>query len=152
MSAVEWNESLTVGIPSIDAQHRTWIERLNAVSRAVANREGPAAVGETLGFLVDYTERHFASEEQAMAESAYPGIDIHRRRHQELRDTLNDLVRDYREEGATDPLAEALNTFLGNWLARHIRDVDRGMASHLLAKGVIPRDQAAAKSPERSPP
>ena len=44
-----------------------------------------------------------------MAAAGYPASKDHQAKHQELRDTLENLVRDFEEEGATHLLAEAVD-------------------------------------------
>jgi hemerythrin len=42
---------------------------------------------------------------------------------------------DFYEEGATRPLAESINTFLFNWLTKHIKGLDRQFAEYRMDKG-----------------
>ena len=142
MEQLQWNDSLSIGVKLIDEQHKTWIERYNALASAVETRQGPREIAETLNFLVDYTAFHFDTEEQHMAASNYPGLDEHRARHEELRATLGRLVDDFQEEGATHILADFLQTFLGNWLVDHIRSVDIRFGTHLKDKGIELADDA----------
>ncbi len=128
---IEWNDSLAVGVDLIDEQHRTWIDRFNSVAKAIEARHGAEQVSKTLGFLVDYTEEHFRAEEARMAETDYPDQTAHRAKHDELRKTLDGLVQDFREDGPTEELAVAVDTFLGNWLVKHIRDVDMQLGAFL---------------------
>ena len=134
MQTIEWNETLSVGVDLIDEQHRMWIERFNNVAHAIAERHGAETVSNTLGFLVDYTEEHFATEEARMAEMQYPDAASHKAKHDELRKTLDDLVQDFREDGPTEELAIAVDTFLGNWLLTHIREVDSMLGAFLVAQ------------------
>jgi hemerythrin-like metal-binding protein len=66
-----------------------------------------------------------------MGESGYAGLQEHKAKHNELRATLAGLVKDFEEEGATSKLAEAVDTFLGNWLINHIREVDMKFGAHV---------------------
>lgn len=136
MCKVVWDESLSVGIELIDGQHQKWIGHLNDVSAALASQEGPSRIVKTLGFLSDYTEYHFSTEEKQMVAHAYPGLEAHRAKHAELKQTLANLVQDFEEDGATQVLATAVDTFLGNWLIRHIREVDQAFGAFLQEKGI----------------
>ncbi len=115
----------------IDEQHQTWISRYNSVLDAIEERHGAEIVSKILGFLVDYTETHFAAEEARMEETDYPDQAEHKAKHKELLETLDGLVQDFREDGPTEVLAEAVDTFLGNWLVKHIRDVDMKLGAFL---------------------
>ena len=75
-----------------------------------------------------------------MAASGYPGRDDHITAHTELRSTLANLVEDFEEDGATHSLAEAIDTFLGNWLINHIRSVDTLLGAYMKEEGLNPRD------------
>lgn len=131
MKKIAWSQDLSVGVAEIDEQHQLWIQRLNDVAAAIAANLGPVQTAKTLAFLVDYTKLHFATEEKLMAERGYPGLPAQRAQHQELTATLQDLLRDFEEEGATQKLAETVNTFLGNWLLKHIREEDLKLGTFL---------------------
>ncbi|MBN2242047.1 MAG: hemerythrin family protein [Acidobacteria bacterium] len=131
MYTIEWESRLSVGIDKIDAQHRQWIEYFNRASRAVAAQQSREQVSKTLEFLLDYTEMHFSTEEKFMQDSRYPGYAEHRKKHDALRATLKNLVADYQDEGATQDLSEAIETLIGNWLVRHICDVDQKFGAYL---------------------
>jgi len=136
MEQLKWDDSLSIGAELIDQQHKTWIEHYNKLTAAVEAQQGPREIAETLGFLVDYTAFHFSAEEQHMIDSQYPGLEDHQAKHDELNDTLGNLIEDFREEGATHILADFLKTFLGNWLVNHIRTVDMEFGKHLKAQGI----------------
>lgn len=134
VQTIVWDESLSVGVAKMDAQHQIWIERFNKVMEAVSERRGATEISKTLGFLVDYTEEHFGLEEARMAETAYPDVDAHKDRHNEIRLTLDGIVEDFREDGPTEELAGDVETFLGNWLIKHIREVDMKLGAFLAAQ------------------
>ena len=124
MKKIQWQDNLSVGIELIDNQHKQWIEYYNKTVEAIASGQSHSQITKTLGFLIDYTEVHFSSEEKYMSERNYAGLGAHRAKHAELRTTLADLVKDFEEEGITHNLGDALETFLGNWLIKHIREFD----------------------------
>ncbi|HOZ47498.1 MAG TPA: bacteriohemerythrin [Candidatus Hydrogenedentes bacterium] len=136
MGKVQWDSRLSVGIDLIDRQHQTWIDRLNNVQSAIESHQGLSHVGDMLGFLVDYTQFHFATEEKHMTALAYPDLVAHKAKHDELRETLDTLVKDFQKDGVTHPIAEAVNTLLATWLTNPIRDVDQAFGAFLKEKGV----------------
>ncbi len=131
MQKIEWNDNLRVGIQDIDRQHGNWIRLYNDVVDAVAEKHDQEQVVKVLGFLLDYTEEHFAAEEATMQAHGYPALAEHRLKHDELRKTVNDLVRDFRDEGVSRQLTDAVETLLGNWLVNHIQDVDKAFADYV---------------------
>lgn len=136
MSKLQWTDNLSVGIDLIDSQHKQWIDRFNRAAEAVAEKLGMTQVASTLDFLVDYTEVHFSTEEKHMTANQYDGLAEHKAKHDELRATLADLVRDFKEEGVSQSLVDALDTMLGAWLVQHIQDVDQKFGAFVKAEGI----------------
>ncbi len=141
MEKLAWNETLSVGIALIDQQHKTWIDRFNTLAAAIAEHGAQQQISVTLGFLIEYTHFHFATEEKLMASHSYPWLTEHLQKHDELRGTLTDLVQDFEEDGPTRILADAINTFLGNWLINHIQQVDRKFGAFVKEKGIVITEQ-----------
>jgi len=137
MKKMQWQNNLSVGIEPIDNQHKQWIEYFNKTAEAVASQQSRAQISKTLGFLIDYTETHFLTEEDYMSRSNYTGLQEHKAKHDELRSTLASLVKDFEEEGITSKLAEALDTFLGNWLIQHIKEVDMKFSAFIREKKIV---------------
>ena len=124
MEIIEWDDSLSVGIDQIDEQHRILIQRLADLSKAVETHQGVPEIMKTLEFMMDYTDYHFSTEERHMAELNYPGQEHHKAQHGEFISSLDRLVEDFEEEGATRAVSVSINTFLVNWLIKHIKEVD----------------------------
>ncbi len=137
MGKVQWDDSLAIGVPLIDEQHKTLVLRLNAVSAAAEAGQGEREILMTLGFLYDYADLHFSAEEKHMAEHGFPGLELQKTKHQEFMAALKNLEQDFEEEGSTHVLAEAVNTFLLNWLVDHIRGLDHQFAGFLAEKGIV---------------
>jgi hemerythrin len=137
MKKILWQNSLSVGIDIIDNQHKQWIEYFNKAAEAVASQKDQTQVSKTLGFLIDYTEAHFSTEENFMTGNKYPGYPEHKAKHDELRSTLSGLTRDFEDEGATASLADALDTFLGTWLIKHIHEVDMKFGAFVKEQKIV---------------
>lgn len=137
MEKLQWDESLSVGVESIDQQHRMLIKRLDDFATAAEADQGTTQVVKTLTFLIDYTELHFAAEEKQMVESGYPGREDHHAKHEDLKATLEGLKQDFHEDGATHTLAEAIHKLMVNWLVKHIREVDTQFGTFLKDKTIV---------------
>ncbi len=133
MNAVNWDDSLSVGVEVIDEQHKALIQKLNDTCAAAAMGEGERQTSQALEFLIDYTDYHFSTEERHMEKVRYPGMVKHKALHEEFKQTLAELEQDFNEEGATKKVAEAVQTLLMNWLVKHIQHVDQQFASFLEA-------------------
>lgn len=124
MKKIEWTDDLSVGIELIDSQHKTWIEYYNNTADAIIGQHAPEQIARTLGFLTNYTEVHFSTEEQAMQNCNYPDYQQHKAQHDALRKTLVNITNDFMVDCMADKLGEAVEKFLGNWLILHIRSTD----------------------------
>ena len=67
MPLISWNDTLSVGIPTIDAQHRKLVDTLNDLHSAMLSGNARQITGSILAKLLEYTRQHFASEEAMMA-------------------------------------------------------------------------------------
>ncbi len=135
MTEIEWNDSYSVGIDLIDEQHKMLILRIKDLSEAVKHARGLEKILKTLDFLIDYTEFHFSTEERHMKKLDYPGLVPHKQQHEEFTFTLDRLVEDFEQDGATEALSNSINTFLINWLVKHIESIDKKFGKFLQEKG-----------------
>ena len=137
MTKIEWDSSLAVGIDLIDEQHKMLIEKLSNISEAIELTRGSSEIAQTLDFMVEYTDFHFSTEERHMIKYDFPHRDYHIAQHEEFKKSLDELVYDFREEGATKALGTAISTFLLNWLINHIKGVDVIFGKFLNEKGCV---------------
>lgn len=123
--AIEWNdEKMATGFPEIDTQHKEWIRRINEFDDAVVNHKGQEAIQNTLDFLAQYSETHFAGEEALMTQHNSPVQEANRAAHNEFRGKLSEIRSWVKNEGATSVEVVALKDALEEWLVNHICTVD----------------------------
>ena len=134
MTEIKWDNSLSVGVDLIDEQHKLLIQRIEDLSDAVNSSRGATEIGKTLGFMIDYTEFHFSTEEKHMTELDYPGYEPHKQQHEEFKSTLNEMVMEFEEDGATAQLSEWVNNYLISWLVKHIKSIDTKLSEFLREK------------------
>jgi hemerythrin len=136
MAKIEWDDNLSVGVDLIDEQHKMLIKRISDLHEAVSTSMAAGGVAQTLDFLVDYTGFHFSTEEKHMEKHDYPGVKEHLAAHAEFKSTLANLAEDFQEEGATQQLADSVDTFLFKWLVKHIQVVDQELGRFVNEKGI----------------
>jgi len=130
-----WTELWSVGIDTIDAQHRELFSAINSLLR----EEGKAAPGElakVLDYLEEYVTNHFGMEEIYMRRLSYPGFPSHKGEHVAFINDYYDLRDEYDNNGATPELADKVGRFMGNWLVSHIGNVDKALGAFLRDKGM----------------
>lgn len=133
---IEWNASLSVGIPSVDTQHQELVKAFNELEGAMREGKGSERILTTLRFLGEYALKHFSTEEALMSIHRYPGLDQHRAAHETFR---KDFARILKETEATQHrVAKTMDVSrrLLDWLFTHIRQVDKEMGTFLAARGV----------------
>jgi hemerythrin len=137
MAKITWDDSLSVNVDLIDDQHKMLLSRLNDMAEAVEQKRGIEKISKTLNFMIEYTDFHFSTEEKHMTEHNYPGKEFHQKQHNEFTNVLNNLVQDFEEDGATQLLADSIDTFLVNWLLTHIKGSDVAFGKFLIENGFV---------------
>ncbi len=135
MPLVEWNEKLSVGLPSVDAQHKKLVAMLNDLYEAMQARHSHEALGKVLNGLIDYTVYHFHHEEALFAKTGYPAALEHQKEHDDLTKQVLAVKQKY-EDGAAPTLSMEVLNFLRKWLLTHITGSDKKFGPYLSARGI----------------
>lgn len=131
----QWREEYEIGIGMADDDHRELLARADALYQAVSAGKARHLIEQTMDFLIDYAESHFAREEDLMLQLNYPEYDIHKRKHRDLIDQVQGMKnRVMRREVDID--MEFLG-FLKEWVINHILTEDRKMTP-FLKKTTVP--------------
>lgn len=124
-----WSKEYEVGVPEIDEQHQRLFKMINDLNEAMTLGRGKDVLDRILTGLVDYTARHFKTEEMYMDKAGYPELDSHREVHVRLTDKVHEMVDRYKT-GEVGLGIELLN-FLQDWLKKHILGTDKKYAPYL---------------------
>ncbi|HWS16227.1 MAG TPA: bacteriohemerythrin [Candidatus Methylomirabilis sp.] len=131
----EWTERWSVGVDTIDAQHRELFAAINSLLQEEANA-APREVVKVLDYLEDYVKNHFGLEELYMRRLSYPGFPFHKGEHVAFINDYYDLRDEYDKNGATPELADKMGRYMGGWLVNHIGEVDKALGGFLRDKGM----------------
>ncbi len=134
MPLIQWNDSLSVGVRTIDAQHRKLVETLNELHDAMLGGQARQITGPILEKLLQYTRDHFSAEEAMMATAGYAGINEHKLRHIDLTRQVEGYIARFQSGEIT--LNLHLMHFLRDWLTQHIQHEDRSYAPAMHARGL----------------
>jgi len=135
MPLIEWSKDLTIGIESIDNQHKKLISIVNTLHDAMQSPDSRDVLSNIFRELTSYTQTHFAYEERLFAQYGYQESTEHKRQHAELIFQLLELeekVGRYQQEDLT----QEVMIFLKGWLTFHILETDKAYSGFLIAKGV----------------
>lgn len=131
---VEWKDDYSVGIDSIDQQHKKLLSLINQLQTAVDYSTGEQFEQEALDELVDYTKTHFSYEEGLMRDNDYPDFEPHKAQHEKMFNKVSEVLAEYEKDHDT-AMSNAAE-YLKDWLINHINGTDKEYSSYLISKGV----------------
>lgn len=122
MTFIEWSDRFSVGVMSVDHEHRELIELINGFQRKIAEDDSVDTKLEYLGETYAKISAHFALEEKIMRDSEYERYDDHKADHERLLDQLRDIMDATEDEQEIDN--DTLGAQLENWFSRHFHEMD----------------------------
>ena len=129
MSLLQWKPEYSVGIQSMDDEHREMIELINATYEKLKSNSDADQVEEYLGEILSTISMHFALEERIMRNAGYGEYQAHKDDHEILLDRLRDLMDDYFDD--PDAGANTLEQSLSDWFAGHFSTFDSRLHGQL---------------------
>ncbi len=129
-----WKDEYSVGIDSLDNDHKKLISLLNQFTTAYDYAMSEEYEREALNDLISYTKYHFEREEQLLDQHDYPDVVAHKAQHKVMIDQVESFVHLYNIKGH-DALDE-ISKFLSDWLINHINGTDKQYSEHLHNKGI----------------
>ena len=123
---ITWDDSMSTGLPNIDAQHKEIIEKYNELAEALAQGSAAArsVAGELLDFLQFYAAWHFEGEEKCMEEYKCPVAKANRQAHAEFLVMFGRLYEEWWSATMDPELVQETFTKVGEWIVNHIQRVD----------------------------
>ncbi len=125
-----WTPNLTVGVATIDDQHKTLFEKADALFEAGKNRKSAEYIGELLEFLDTYTKQHFGDEERYMLSIRYPDYEFQKKAHADFLSRLAKLKEEYSKSGGNILVILEANQMMINWLTQHISGMDKKIGDY----------------------
>ena len=134
MAFINWNDSLSVKIASIDDQHKRLIVLINEFYDNVSHRSNDENISLLIRGMKDYTQMHFETEEKYMRQFKYPAYAAHKQEH----DTFISKVVDVEEKFNKGKLILSfeITSFLKEWIKSHIQGSDKKYTEFFIKNGV----------------
>ena len=126
-----WNDSLLVGIPQIDGQHRKLVDAIDRLMNACTEGKSKIEIGKALNIAADIAKEHIRDEENLQERYSYPGINAHKRLHAQFVLTINGLIKEYERTGPNVAMTSKLNKALVQWLLDHFGAEDKKVGIHI---------------------
>lgn len=122
MSLIEWKDEFSVGVTSVDLEHRELIEMINDLHALAGGGADHDRVLASLGDIYAQISAHFALEEKYMRDTRYDSLNSHKADHEALLDELRDIMDRVEDDGSYEE--QRLSRELGRWFSDHFRTHD----------------------------
>jgi hemerythrin len=137
MTIFEWDDSVALGIPTIDEQHKALFGWISTLNEAIKSGDGSEAVRGVIWKLITYVTEHFSEEERLMLSCSYPGLAAHRIEHDQFVSRLLEIQVNFMDG---NEMGEGVLDFMVEWLVCHIKGTDQGYSRfiHQQAENLTP--------------
>jgi hemerythrin len=135
ISPITWSDEFSVGIESIDDQHKKLVSIIKTLYYAITDGKASDVMDTIFNNLIGYSEQHFSYEEELFKRYDYPDAEDHKEEHAELKRQLIKLKNDI-FSGDHFMSQELILKFLEDWLINHILKTDKKFGPYLIEKGV----------------
>jgi len=130
MKTVHWNKQLSVGIDTLDDDHKALFAAIEQYRLAIPNKDKPPPIQNLVENLQNYVHLHFSREEAILRKTNYPDVAQHIESHRLFTSELNRFKQLYSDLPSLFP-HEAMLGFLNEWLISHISNEDKNYIEHL---------------------
>ena len=118
---IEWNDGLSLGVKSIDDDHKKLLAIINELSLAVSNDRAKDIIEDIFQKLEKYAVEHFHKEESLLKKSDFEDLAEHIAGHQAFALKIPELKAKLLKN---DAQAQEVVLFLIDWLFEHIIEED----------------------------
>jgi hemerythrin-like metal-binding protein len=128
----DFDKEFKLDIDAIDNEHVKLVDMLNEVYTRLSAGKRDEARKYFTETLSSYVNEHFANEEKFMESIAYPGLDEHKKIHENFKKSFHDLaplIESYDEVAFRKALSDAFS-----WIITHIGKTDKRYARFYLSK------------------
>lgn len=130
MDILKWTNDLSVGNTQIDKDHQGLFDLLERLHQDMGSGQINQETQSIVDALRDYTESHFAREEEFMRKISYPHYATHKAEHDRFVSEVCALQARVARGARTTQLD--IDQFLAGWLREHVlvRDMALAQAIH----------------------
>jgi hemerythrin len=122
MSLMKWDESFSVNVAEIDAQHRKLIDMINSFYASQMKGDN-GALRSLLSGLAEYAASHFAMEERYFDRYGYADAAGHKEEHRLFTAKVQDIME--RLDNGKLVISFELTNFIKDWVVAHVKGEDR---------------------------
>lgn len=108
---IEWMETLDLGVPELDGDHKTMVAIMQAIERTAEKHQKKECVA-LLERLFSFTRHHFQREEILLKTWGYGEVAGHARYHEELMDGASRVMKTCIEQDNTEDFARCCDELM----------------------------------------
>jgi hemerythrin len=131
---IEWNCDFELGIPELDAQHKTLVDLANRLHAEIMKGSGRDEARRAISELFAYSATHFSDEEAYFQRFNFPSLERHSGEHASF--TAQALDFEQRLASGDPAKADEILLFLKSWIRIHIQNDDRELVRIARKAGV----------------
>lgn len=134
MFSFSWKSRYSVGVKDLDRQHQAIMDGLNELHEEMLRGNVNEAVAPLIDQLVSLAGQHFATEEELMESTGFPGLVEHRAKHKELSLKVEEFIA--RHNNGDLAAYSQFMYFVRDWMTKHMEKEDREYVPWLAEHGV----------------
>lgn len=136
MAGVTWNKMKhDVKVEKLNAEHKVLFGTLDALYKAMEDKNDRKALVKIINDLIAYTRQHFTTEESLLEMYNHPELEEQKKQHKLFIDKVEEFKQDYRNNHFMLHFNMAI--FLKSWISNHIEILDRKYSQFLNDRGVF---------------
>jgi len=132
---IPWDDSILVGIPTVDSDHKDIVEHINQFIAAIESDAKVGTIHDAFRRMEHRIYRHLAVEENMLEALGYVNTAEHKNSHAKLLDQLDRIWGDMLSDFAFRP-DDAARKWLESWLFQHVRSEDFQYRDWIVAAGL----------------
>jgi len=127
MPKIEWEESYSIGIPELDAEHKVFFYHVNALRTIMMGSADSSDNAENVfKSLLDFVFQHFINEEVYLHKQGDDSIHSHIEEHSKFLNEIRELYVCFKSGESTGKLISLeITAVLTEWLQLHELGVDK---------------------------
>lgn len=136
MALMQWDESMSVGVEELDAQHQRLIDLINEAYTAIQSHD-EHMMTDLIVKMRDYAKLHFATEEGYLKKYNFPNFAGHKFQHTKF----NNDVTEFQKKQFQKTNLSQIFVYLSRWLTKHIMEEDKQYIPYM-PKEDVPKSES----------
>ncbi|ERT09305.1 hemerythrin-like metal-binding domain protein [Lyngbya aestuarii BL J] len=123
-STSTWNDTLSIGIPLLDLQHKQLIDQMDRLLEAIVVKKETQELKSILSFLNMYVNNHFSYEQSCMELHKCPVACQNQAAHARFLKILQEVNQKIDQKESLNLISVRIKKELLDWFVSHIKSID----------------------------